>query len=171
MAKAKKRYSPEALEKAGFTSFIVEGYSEGEWFLRKVLRYTALDGQVYDVPEFFVTDLSSIPTLALWMYSSYDTRPEGAVHDFLYAIQFPKDRADALYKEMSLRLGANTIQATLAHAALRVGGGKAYNACSAGLLFKVDFAVDFMLPSDYQPIRQLVKAFQARHGVGKAFEV
>ncbi len=78
------------------------------------------------VPANFVTDLNSIPRL-WWAVSPATDYPEaGTVHDFLYATQQPRERADAVYAELLTHLGCNPTRVAARYMALRMFGGRAY---------------------------------------------
>jgi len=78
------------------------------------------------VPADFVCDLNSIPRF-LWFASTPTDFPEaGVVHDWGYRGNLSQATADAVYHEILLALGMNSIRAQGRYRALRFFGRFAY---------------------------------------------
>lgn len=94
------------------------------------VSYTALNGEVYRIPQRFITDLASIPRLAQAVYAIDDeTRQPATLHDWLYCSRLvSRERADALFLEMLTRAGVGLVKRNTMYAAVRAGGWKYYNA-------------------------------------------
>lgn len=81
---------------------------------------------IVKIPAGFVCDLNSIPRF-LWFASTPTDYPEaGAVHDFLYDQQIPRDIADTVYLEILITLGMSFARAQARYRALRLFGWAAY---------------------------------------------
>jgi hypothetical protein len=78
------------------------------------------------VPDGFVCDLNSMPRFLWWASTPTDYPEAGTVHDWLYNQQIPQKIADAVYLELLLALGMNSVRARARYRALRMFGGFAY---------------------------------------------
>lgn len=125
------------------------------------LEYTDLSGVLHTCPVYYITDYSSIPWIIEPFFNHYDTRIEGAMHDWFYSSGYPKDLADNLYKEMMFRLNydAKYIRqaSELARLGLVIGGSKSYKRCRKnGLVLEYDFATDLMSENEILSVKELI---------------
>jgi hypothetical protein len=127
---------------------ILRAYAKGEWVLMTDFRYQSIDGTIYTVPRYFITDLASTPWLVTPLLQGIEDRACGVVHDWLYCQnELPREVCDALFFEMLLAMDADKRRAGLMYAGLRVGGGSRYKACSGGMKVE-DLAFELMRDAD-----------------------
>jgi hypothetical protein len=86
------------------------------------LRYQSDIAGLVEVPEGFVTDLASIPQLALALLG--DIAQEPAVpHDYIYNMHtVPRETADSMLYEACLLTGVPRWKAWLIYQGVRIGG-------------------------------------------------
>lgn len=98
--------------------------------LTRSLRF-AVNGVEYVVPAGFMTDHASVPWFFSWLYPRRGRRYEVAavVHDFLYSVPTGMDRAaaDLVFRAAMRALGVPAYRALILWAAVRVGGGGAWD--------------------------------------------
>jgi hypothetical protein len=108
------------------TRLLLSPLSGRRWAVAQDLRvYSEVLGKDLVVPEGFVTDLSSMPRFLWWESTPSDYPEAGVIHDYLYATQFERAKADRVYKEALESLGSPN-RAKLRYVALRIFGGIAY---------------------------------------------
>jgi len=85
------------------------------------------------VPEGFISDFASVPTLFLdGLFPSFDSyAPAAVVHDYLYATgglygQYTRKQADDLFLEIMKELGIPWWKRSLMYRAVRLGGGSGW---------------------------------------------
>lgn len=107
--------------------------SNALWSLLGDFSYTALSGRTFTAPKGMVTDLASIPVLFKSMFSNFDHRLAGVIHDalYLFALRYGLTRAecDDLFQEMCACLGASDAAQWLGHTGLQVGGWHSWDEC------------------------------------------
>lgn len=86
---------------------------------------------VVTVPEGFVTDFSSIPGWARWLYRFDSVDLAGCCHDWGYWVGVPRGPADEIWRLVARSGESHEARATgwkarLGWIALRLGGGAAY---------------------------------------------
>lgn len=105
--------------------------SRNKWALTAPLVYRSDIAGVGDmrVPIGFRTDYASVPRIPLFYMVDGDTAHEAAVvHDYLYYIgMFPRDVADAVFREACIVSGEGSFRAWRMFVGVRVGGWKAWN--------------------------------------------
>lgn len=97
--------------------------------------YTLPDGsRTVRVPPTYLTDFASIPTFVRWVIPPFGRHAIAAVlHDWLYTIGQPGRRgeADDIFREALKELGVGLPRRSAMHAAVRAGGGGAYDRAGA----------------------------------------
>lgn len=81
------------------------------------------------VPEGYITDFASIPTLARAVFPPFGRHAKAAVlHDWLYLIGEPgrRDFADRVFLDAAEELGVGYMRRHAMYQAVRLGGGGAY---------------------------------------------
>lgn len=99
---------------------------EGTWKL--LTPFVArIDGEPYVVPAETETDLDSVPRLPLayWLVKGRAIK-SAVLHDYLYAIQKPREWADQVMLEAMKVEGVNAFMRGLIYAGVRAGGWHAY---------------------------------------------
>ncbi len=86
---------------------------------------------VITVPKDFVTDFSSIPGFARWLYRFDSVDLAGCCHDWAYWVGVPQAPADEIWRRVatsgeSSKARVAGWKARLGWLALRIGGGRAY---------------------------------------------
>jgi hypothetical protein len=81
---------------------------------------------IVKIPAGFICDLNSMPRFLWWASTPTDYPEAGAVHDFLYDQQVPRDVADQVYREVLVASGMGAFRASARYRALRIFGGAAY---------------------------------------------
>ena len=86
-----------------------------------------IDGEPYVVPAEAETDLDSVPRLPLayWLVKGRAIK-SAVLHDHLYALQKPREWADAVMLEAMKVEGVNSVMRRLIWAGVRAGGWHAY---------------------------------------------
>ncbi len=113
------------------TPLILQPLSDRNWLVKAPLVFQSPSAGRLEVPAGFVCDLNSIPRL-FWIIAPVTDWPEaGTLHDYLYAIQFPKAQADVVYREALLSLGMWAPRAWERYITLTLFGGPAYRSHSA----------------------------------------
>lgn len=80
------------------------------------------------VPTGFITDFSSVPAGARWLYRFDAVDLAGCCHDLAYRVGVPRDVADRVWKIIATsgRRRVGRVRGWLGWMGLRVGGGFAY---------------------------------------------
>jgi hypothetical protein len=83
---------------------------------------------VVTVPEKFVTDFSSIPGFARFLYRFDAVDLAGCCHDLAYRVGVPRDVADEIWRIVATsgRRRVGNVRGWLGWAGLRVGAGLSY---------------------------------------------
>jgi len=107
----------------------VDDVDSGRWRLTQPLEYASDIGKaVIIVPTGFETDLASTPRLPViyWLAGNIATSA-AVVHDFLYSDgRYPRDVADAIFREASAVIGVSGWRRWIMWAGVRLGGGAHY---------------------------------------------
>jgi uncharacterized protein DUF1353 len=107
------------------TPLVLHPLPHRRWLVLTPFVVDTLIGPI-TVPAGFNTDLNSIPRL-WWAVSPVTDYPEaGVVHDYLYAIQCPREMADTVYAELLTLLGMDRLRVAGRYMSLRLFGGRAY---------------------------------------------
>lgn len=86
-------------------------------------------GQCIRVPEGYVTDFASIPSLMRAVIQPFGRHAKAAVlHDWLYVVGEPKQRgfADAIFRQAMKELGVPFFTRSVMYISVRLFGGKPY---------------------------------------------
>lgn len=105
-------------------------FSDGQYALTQEFKFIFRDTRrIVEVPAGFVTDFSSIPSLAKPLFSSEQHDVPGLVHDFLYWRQScTRVQADRLFERALAQLGVPKAKRSAMYLAVRLGGSSAWEA-------------------------------------------
>lgn len=104
-------------------------WKPGEWVLLKSISYVDRNGKEFKVPQWFITDLASLPAPVRAIFNVNDeTRAAAILHDFLYCSKIVcRERADKLLKEAMLSLNSSIFKANAYYVGVRAGGWHYWN--------------------------------------------
>jgi hypothetical protein len=97
-----------------------------DYFVPTIAAAPIYENGIVKIPGGFVCDLNSMPRFLWWASTPTDYPEAGAVHDFLYDQQVPRDIADDVYLELLIASGMGGARAKTRHKALRLFGWSAY---------------------------------------------
>ena len=113
---------------------LLDDTDPARWRLNKALIYETTAEKLIIVPGGFETDFASVPRLPLAYLLTGDTAHRAAVlHDWLYTapVKCSRAEADAVLREASAASGVPWWRRWLMWAAVRIGGGGAYQGAAA----------------------------------------
>ena len=100
---------------------------EDEWWLVATPFEVRIDGTPYAVPAGFRTDLDSVPRLPLVYWMAKGRAKKSAVlHDWLYAIQVPREWADKVMRAAMVTEGVGQPYRAMIYGAVRAFGEESY---------------------------------------------
>lgn len=114
------------------TKLRTEYVKNGTWKLHEPF-VARIDGEPYVVPAGTVTDLDSVPRLPLayWLVKGRATL-SAVLHDWLYALQKPREWADEVLLEAMKVEGVGSVMRRVIWLGVRAGGSHAYNKKNGG---------------------------------------
>lgn len=112
------------------SSLDLRAHEPGEWVLLSQLVYRAADGWKHQVPQYFITDLASIPRLARPAIDRNGrSRRPAVLHDWLYCLhESTRSQADELFLEALEAEGVGWFTRRTMWLAVRAWGWRYWNA-------------------------------------------
>ena len=108
----------------GITDVVVRQLDKKRWALVQPISVDIIPSVLrVDVPKGFVTDFASVPRIFWWLFPRTGLHSRAAiVHDYMYAMQWPKDISDSCFLIVMQRDNVNVFARYLMHKAVKKFG-------------------------------------------------